>query len=316
METWKADSKGRLDVFLAAQAGISRMQSGKLVREGSVKVNGRLVKKSAHMVLEGDDVEASLEGLKVTETHLLSDDLSLAVLYEDDACMVLNKPAGISVHPAIGIPRSTSTVLHGIAHLFGERKIPFAASHVLVHRLDKDTTGCLLVAKTGEAHRMLQEQFAQRSVKKSYLAIVAGIPHPAHATIDASIGRSAADRTKMSVLGSTKSREARTSYRTLATSDDAALLLCDLHTGRTHQIRVHLQAIHHPILGDTAYTNAASERLTEQCGIEHLGLHAYRLSFTSPADSQEHTVHAPPPSSFLSSLKHAGIAWEAGTIDA
>lgn len=307
METWTAEAKTRLDVFLAAQANVSRMQAGKLVRARSVKVNGRLTIKPAHMVEVGDTVEASVEGAPVSETHLQSADLSFSILYEDDACLVLNKPAGLSVHPAMGIPRTTSTVLHGIAHLFAERKLPFDAAHVLVHRLDKDTTGCLLIAKTAEAHRLLQEQFATRSVQKFYLALVAGIPHPAAAVIDAAIGRSTMDRTKMSVLGGAKTREAKTTYRTLAAGEGAALLQCELHTGRTHQIRVHMRAIGHPILGDPAYSTTTSDVLSEKKNISSVCLHAWKLSFVSPADTKEHAITAPLPSSLLSAMDVVGI---------
>lgn len=301
----------RLDVFLTNEkAAISRVKAAEMIRAGSVLVNGRIARKPALVLIAGDVVSLSDSGELVTETRLRSSDLSLQVLYEDDACFVLGKPAGISVHPGAGIPKEADTILHGIAHLFAERRLPFSSASVLVHRLDKETTGCLLVAKTAAAHKALQEQFAERSVKKIYLALVAGVPSPAEAVIDAAIGRSTGDRTKMTVFGSSKTREARTTYSTLDASNEAALLACELHTGRTHQLRVHLHAIQHPILGDVSYNNMKSEKLAEKLGITSLCLHAWKLTFTSPADGKTRTVEAPVPSPFREALDHAGVPWK------
>lgn len=300
----------RLDVFLTNEkAVISRVKAAEVIRGGMVLVNGRIARKPALVLTPGDVVSMSDTGEPVTETRLHSSDLSLEVLHEDDACFVLNKPAGISVHPGAGIPKDADTILHGIAHLFAQKKLPFSSAAVLVHRLDKDTTGCLLIAKTPAAHKALQEQFAERSVKKIYLALVAGVPSPAQAVIDASIGRSTGDRTKMTVFGSSKTREARTTYATLASSADAALLSCELHTGRTHQLRVHLHAIQHPILGDASYNNMKSEKMAEQLGIASLCLHAWKLTFRSPADGKARTIEAPPSQSFRDALERAGVAW-------
>jgi 23S rRNA pseudouridine1911/1915/1917 synthase len=298
----------RLDIALTnAGAAISRIKARDMVKAGLVLVNGRIARKAAAIVEPEDIIETSVTGEQVTETRLDASDLKLEVIYEDDLCMVLNKPAGIPVHPGAGIPRDAATILHGIAHLFKERGIPFSSAAVLVHRLDKDTTGCLLVAKTPEAHKKLQSQFEHRTVRKFYLALVAGIPQPPAATIDASIGRSTADRTKMTIMGSGKTREARTTYRTLATGNGAALLSCELHTGRTHQIRVHLHGIGHPIIGDPSYHSIASEKLSRESGTDFLCLHAWKLTFVSPADDAEHEVSAPPPQIMKEALKRSGI---------
>jgi 23S rRNA pseudouridine1911/1915/1917 synthase len=229
------------------------------------------------------------------------------VLYEDDACLVILKPAGIPVHPGVGIPRDAPTILHGLVHLFKERKIPFSSSTVLVHRLDKDTTGCLLVAKTPAAHKALQQQFADRTVTKTYLGIVAGVPERKDAVIDASIGRSSSDRTKMTVFGSARTREAKTTYRTVDASDKSAVLACDLHTGRTHQIRVHLSAIGHPLLGDASYTSSLSEDLSHEYDIKTICLHAWQLTFHSPATDKKVTVHSPAPKAFARAAKDLGL---------
>lgn len=310
MPSWTVDRNVRLDRFLAEVAGISRVQARDTIEAGCVLVNGRLARKAALIVETGETVESTANGAPATETRVAHMDIPLPVLYEDDACFVLDKPAGIPVHPGAGIPKDAPTVLHGIAKMFADRGIPFAASHVLVHRLDKDTTGCLLVAKTPDAHRTLQMQFETRSVKKAYLALVAGRPTPASAVIDAPIGRSTADRTKMTILGSAAAREAKTTYRTLAAGKDATLVACDLHTGRTHQLRVHLAGIGHPILGDPAYASGQSETLSKALGIDAVCLHAWRLAFESPATKEVHTIESPPSRTLEKALEAAGIAWE------
>lgn len=309
MTSWIVDRNVRLDRFLAEVAGVSRVHAREQIEAGCVLVNGRLARKAALIVETGETVESTSDGTHATETRVTPMDIPLPVLYEDDACFVIDKPAGIPVHPGAGIPPDAQTVLHGLAKLFADRKIPFAAAHVLVHRLDKDTTGCLLVAKTPDAHRTLQIQFEMRTVKKTYLALVYGRPHPASAVIDAPIGRSTSDRTKMTILGSAAAREARTTYRTLGVGKEAAFVACDLHTGRTHQLRVHLAGIGHPILGDPAYCSSQSKRLTEGLGIDAVCLHAWRLSFQSPATLEVVHAESPPSMTIERALEAAGVEW-------
>jgi len=308
MHSWTATATVRLDVFIfEKEATVSRVKARDVIKDGLVMVNGRVARKAAMMLSEGDKVEMSDSGEPVTETRITAMDLDLPVLYEDKACLVLNKPAGIPVHPGAGIPKDAPTILHGIAHLFAERKIPFTSASVLVHRIDKDTTGCLLVAKTAAHHKALQAQFEERSVKKFYLALVAGAPNPHSAVIDASIGRSPGDRTRMTILGSSKTREARTTYRTLSASSHAALLSCELHTGRTHQIRVHLHGIGHPILGDASYQSPTSQRLAQENDIDSLALHAWKITFHSPADEKDHEVTANPPPFMTGAIERLGL---------
>ncbi len=306
---YTATDAGRLDMFLAAQSGMSRSQAADCIRRGCVTVNGRLLYKPAQLTEPGMLVAVDPEGLPVSETHVEKVNLHLEILYEDETCLVISKPAGTAVHPAPGLPRTEHTVLHGAAWLFAERGIPFDASHVLVHRLDKDTTGALLLAKSPRAHKELQAQFQERTVQKFYLALVAGVPSPATALIDAAVGRSTSNRTKMSVLGASGTREARTTYRTLAVQGPVALLSCELHTGRTHQIRVHLHAIGHPILGDTTYSSAQSERLNEEFGVKRICLHAWRLKFVSVQTGKEVLVSVDPPAVFQESLRSCEISW-------
>lgn len=311
MHNFSPPSPCRLDIALTNEGVvISRIKARDVVKGGMVMVNGRIARKSAQIIEPEDVISVSSTGEPVTETRLEAMDLQLDVIYEDDACMVLNKPAGIPVHPGAGIPRDAATILHGVAFLFQERSIPFSSASVLVHRLDKETTGCLLVAKTPEAHKALQAQFEHRTVRKFYLALVSGIPQPPSAVIDASIGRSTSDRTKMTIMGSSKAREARTTYRTLSTHDGIALLSCELHTGRTHQIRVHLSGIGHPILGDASYQSIASQKVSLKNGVDFLCLHAWKVTFTSPADGKEHEVSAPPSQRMQEACERTGIQFE------
>lgn len=298
------NQRARLDRVLAEQqVTVSRVKAGALIRRGCVLLNGRIIRKPAHLVQPGDSVSMNDSEEQETESHIAPADLKLTVLYEDKSCLVLDKPAGIAVHPAPGLSKDEPTILHGIAFLFKKMKIPFSASSILAHRLDRETTGCLLIAKSPQAHTALQKQFKDRTIQKTYLAVVAGVPAQSEAHIDAPIGRSVSNRTKMSVLGSTAARSAQTTYHVLAASAEAALLACDLHTGRTHQIRVHLSAIGHPILGDETYTSPESEALSQKRKIHSLSLHAWKLSFHSPVKKVAQSITAPLPATLQNSLK-------------
>lgn len=306
-------SPARLDAFLAENCSdCSRGQLQKCIKAGDVQVNGTVQKKPSHQ-LQPDDVVAMADSALANQQsnddniHIEAADLLLEVLYEDEACMVVNKPAGYAVHPGDGMSVDEKTILHGIAYLLEERAAPFVPGSTLVHRLDKDTTGCILVAKTVQAHAELQHQFKDRTVEKVYLALVAGVPKPATAMIDSPIGRNLTDRTRMSVLKTSVSRDAQTTYRTLASHSGASLLECDLHTGRTHQVRVHLHSIGHPILGDTTYTSSESNTLTKDFAVRSLCLHAYKLDFTSPASGERITVQSKLPDTFISALEAAGM---------
>ncbi len=313
MSDWIVSFPDRLDAFLASGGRtLSRVKAQTAIEEGRVRVNDEVVKKQAFRLQEGDKVslvddagrKPAPEDENVTITPV---DLHLTILYEDDQCFVINKPAGIAVHPGAGMAPGEATILSGIAHLYKKKQLPFSAASVLVHRLDKETTGCLLVAKNPAAHLFLQKQFETRSVRKTYLAIVVGVPELSEAMVDAPIGRSVGNRTKMSVRASLTSREAQTSYRVLEASKNFALLECDLHTGRTHQIRVHLHSIGHPVLGDGAYVTAQSERFAQEYDVHSLCLHAWNLAFVSPKDQREHEVKAPLPEAFERAMERVGI---------
>jgi 23S rRNA pseudouridine1911/1915/1917 synthase len=309
MPSWIVSSPDRLDAFLASEGAFaSRSQAQKAIETGLVRVNDEVVTKPSQRIQEGDKVEVTGE-LALPESDIAAVDLHLSILYEDATCLVINKPTGYAVHPGAGMFPGEKTILHGVAHLFAERSLPFSASAVLVHRLDKDTTGCLLIAKSPADHVALQKQFEERSVDKRYLAIVAGVPSVTKAMVDSPIGRSTTDRTRMAVHAAGAPREAKTTYEVLAKGDRCSLLLCELHTGRTHQIRVHLHALGHPVLGDGTYGSELADRLRDEKTIKGLCLHAWKLAFASPADNKEHKVIAPLPQDFLENLERCGIEW-------
>lgn len=302
----------RLDAFLAGKSDIrSRSEAKRMIDAGLVKVNGKVTTKASMEVSGADEIQYT----PPPSPAIPNDDASitLTILYEDDACLVINKPAGLIVHPGNGMQPGTLTLLDALRPLFHERLLPFSESSVLVHRLDKDTTGCLLIAKTPEAHMALQKQFELRTTKKKYLTLVAGVPKKPTATIDIPVGRDVSARTKMSVHRSSGTRSAQTTYRTVSTAEGAALLECDLHTGRTHQIRVHLQAIGHPVLGDDTYGDVASKALSKKLGIRTILLHAWTLSFLSPASQKEVSVRAPLPTHFSDFLRSIGAPFTEST---
>ncbi len=304
---WIVPSPVRLDLFLASKAGVkSRASAQKAIKRKRVCVNGKTVSKPSLRLSGGDRVSLIEEKRAVDALSEEHGNLRLGVLYEDDACMVIDKPRGIAVHPGSGMKEGEETILGSLRSLFSLHSLPFSAPEVLAHRLDKDTTGCLLVAKTPQAHLVLQRQFHDRKVEKRYLALVSGVPSPRAAIIDASIGRHTGDRTKMSVLQATKSRSARTTYRTVASGGGIALLTLDLHTGRTHQIRVHLKSIGHPVLGDRKYGNKDSSALGERLDIRFLCLHAWKLAFVSPTGKNVH-VTSPLPGEFARVLTTLGM---------
>ena len=306
---WTVETPQRLDAFLAEQneeMGRSKLQ--KIIKDGSVRVNGRTMRKASHALKDGDSVVLSESAMTTVEDipEIEPIDLDLTILYEDEHCLVINKPSGYAVHPSSSMEDDTKTILHGIAFLFEQQSIPFSADGVLVHRIDKDTTGCLLIAKNKDAHAMLQKQFESRTVSKMYIALVAGVPDPPDAKIDAPIGRNLTDRTKMSVLRTSVSREAQTTYTTLDATNQSAFLVCELHTGRTHQIRVHLASIGYPILGDTTYASPTSEKLSRELSITNICLHSWKLEFTS-LDGSDVKVEASIPDSLSTAFASTGL---------
>jgi len=283
----------RLDKALkAALPDMSRAQLQRLIKEELVLVNGRVAKSS--LKLEGDEqVVVTLP--PPVETGLVPWDTPLDIRYEDDDILVINKPAGMVVHPSAGHEQFTlvNAVLAycPILPVIGSEKRPG-----IVHRLDKDTTGLIVVAKNEIALRMMQAQFKKRTIGKIYLALAVGHLQPPNALIDAPIGRDPRNRKRMNVIppGSSASlhaRSAQTRYKTLVAFDEYTLVECTLLTGRTHQIRVHLAYAGFPIAGDTIYGYRK-----RQLGLKRHFLHATEITFKRPSDQQEMTIRAELPS--------------------
>lgn len=288
--TWEAAEKPRLDVYLvSALPQLSRARVQALIKEGAVLVNGRAVKPSVSLNV-GDHITGAIPEDRPAEAQ--PEDLPLTVLYEDAHLAVLNKASGMVCHPAEG--NETGTLVNALLHRFGPlSSIGGVARPGIVHRLDKETSGCIVVARDDETHRSLTEQFAARSTDKFYLAVVQGTPQPASGSIQTHLGRNPHDRQKMAVLPAPAGKFAHTDYRTLCSLGMSTLVECHLHTGRTHQIRVHLKHLGHPLLGDATYG-----RPSRQQDVPRVMLHAWKLSFTHPATQVRQDFCAPIPSEF------------------
>jgi 23S rRNA pseudouridine1911/1915/1917 synthase len=289
------DAGLRLDQFLADHLG-SRARAARLIIAGLVEVDGRSVQKR-HAVSTGERVVVTKETilpLPESDPARQGTTAAMNILFEDDALIVVDKPAGIVVHPARG--HESGTLAQALADRAAGGEDPYRAG--IVHRLDRDTSGLLVVAKSDAVHRRLKELLAARELSRQYLALVDGIP-PAHSgTIDAPIGRDRRDRVLHSIDTDTP-REARTHFELLEALRHEALLRVTLETGRTHQIRVHMQAIGHPVLGDLAYGGPS------RFGLERQFLHAERLAFPHPVTGEEIEVSSPLPEDLATALELA-----------
>lgn len=276
----------RLDRYLArALPQFSRSRLQALIRAGEVRLRGERAR-PRELVRTGDVV--SLIEPVVQEIEDKAEEIPLEILFEDSDLLVLNKPAGLVVHPGAGNQAHTlvNALLHHCTSLSG---IGGKQRPGIVHRLDKETSGCLVVAKNDSTHQSLARQFAEREVKKIYLALVAGTPKRPRETIDAAIGRHPVQRKKMAV-DLRRGRAARTEYRVRQSGGGMSLVECALHSGRTHQIRVHLHHLGHPVIGDALYgKKGAAPRMM---------LHAWKLGFTHPRTGDRLFIEAPIPSDF------------------
>jgi len=288
----------RLDRFLAAHLdGWTRSAVRRLIEAGRVLVDGEAAGKAGREIDGGEIVEIDFPAPEAAGPE--PEDIPLVVLHEDDAVLVLDKPAGLVVHPGPG--HRHGTLVHG---LLG-RGTPLSSIGApdrpgIVHRLDQDTSGVLVVAKTDAAHRHLAEAFAERRVTKTYAALVWGRPDPPEGSIERSIGRDPRDRKRMAA-GAPRGRRARTRYRTLETPPGFAWLEIGLDTGRTHQIRVHLQSIGHPVVGDPTYGGAMWRGVQDPVRRKALrsfprqALHALRLEFDHPVGGARVRFESPVP---------------------
>jgi 23S rRNA pseudouridine1911/1915/1917 synthase len=272
----------RIDRVVALVAGCSRTEAAALIAAGDVRVGGRIVTKPSSRVVEGDELE--LARLPEATDHSVVADVGVGfvVVYEDDDVIVVDKPSGLVVHPGAG--NREGTLVHGLVARYpdlaavGEPQRPG-----IVHRLDKDTSGLLVVARTEVARAALVAALGARELDRRYLALVWGMPEAPQGLIDAPIGRSNREKTRMAVAAG--GREARTRYEVVTTYVEPAslsLLRCRLETGRTHQIRVHLAAIGHPVVGDARYGG----RHQPLADVPRFFLHAEHLGFTHPTTGE------------------------------
>ena len=283
----------RLDQFLAAaHPEISRSRWKQLIEAGRVALNGAPVLKANAALAPGDELRCTLPDPE--PVGLVPTDIPLAILYEDSDLIVLDKPAGLVVHPAPGHAADTlvNALLHHCADLQG---IGGELRPGIVHRLDKDTSGVLVVAKNEQAHAALVAQFSSHSIRKEYLALVWGAPKKPSGTVELPIGRHPVHRQKMAVTE--KGRSAVTHYEVLAAGPLASLLRVRIETGRTHQIRVHLAHLGHPVVGDTTY-GRARHGLPAELQIPRQMLHAQVLELVHPRTGRPLVCTAPPPPDF------------------
>lgn len=283
----------RLDAFLSADGALTRSQAARLIAEGRVRVNGKPAAKSARLS-GGETVTVDVPQLR--ETALPPQDIPLDVVYEDDDVIVVNKPTGLVVHPAPGHPDGTlvNALLHhcgdSLSGIGGEKRPG------IVHRIDRDTSGLIIAAKNDAAHLALSAQLKDHSLSRTYECLVTGNMKQDSGTVDAPIGRSSADRKKMAVVPT--GRRAVTHWEVVARYPGVTHLRCRLETGRTHQIRVHMAYIGHPILGDTVYgAKKPAPGLTGQC------LHATGLRFVHPRTGEPVELHCPLPPEFTAMLQ-------------
>jgi 23S rRNA pseudouridine1911/1915/1917 synthase len=280
------DARRRLDVVVAEKCPrLSRSRVQSLIGSGHIKLNGQQVK-PRHIVHAGD--LATIEEPEVVPTDLRPEAIPLEFLFEDEFLAVINKPAGLVVHPGAG--RNDGTLVNALLHhctalsgIGGELRPG------IVHRLDKETSGCLVIAKNDEVHHRLSRQFASRTVAKVYLAVCSGVFRQKTGDIREPIGRHPVHRKKMAVTD--KGRAAHTQFEVVKEIGNSSVVLCRLLTGRTHQIRVHLQHLGHPILGDAVYNSRATAG--------RLMLHAWRLGFQHPITKNWVEFRAQVPQEFL-----------------
>ncbi|MGI8889630.1 MAG: RluA family pseudouridine synthase [Chthoniobacterales bacterium] len=283
----------RLDRYLAlALPQFSRSRLQDLIRSGEIRLRGETAR-PREIVRVGDIVRVTEP--PVQEIDDQPEEIPLEILFEDSDLLVLNKPPGLVVHPGAG--NQTHTLVNALLHHcttlsgIGGKQRPG-----IVHRLDKETSGCLVVAKNDATHQSLARQFAEREVKKIYLALVAGTLKRPRGTIEAAIARHAVQRKKMAV-DSRRGRPARTDYRVLQSGRGVSLVECALHSGRTHQIRVHLHHLGHPVIGDSLYGKKGHA--------PRQMLHAWKLGFTHPATNERLFLDAPIPRDFQQASEEA-----------
>jgi len=273
----------RLDRALAdAIPTLSRERLKALINSGALEREGSAVRDPSARVKGGETFQLAIP--EPEPAHNAPQDIPLTIIFEDEHLLVIDKPAGLVVHPAAG--NREGTLVNALLHHCAGRLsgIGGVARPGIVHRIDKDTSGLLVVAKTDVAHEGLARQFAAHSIDRRYLALVSGNPPKVEGTVDAPLARSAHDRKKIAIVEGSRGKRAVTHWKRIKPLRDAALLECRLETGRTHQVRVHMASIGHPLLGDPVYGRGKSvhRKLLNQLDFHRQALHAAGLGFTHP----------------------------------
>ena len=288
------ESGERIDALLS-RFSLSRSAAQRLLEQGSVLCGGKSVKKN-YKVVCGDEIQWEVP--EVEESELLPQNIPLDIVYEDEDVIVVNKPKGMVVHPAPG--HSDGTLVNALLYHCGDSLSGIGGEKRpgIVHRLDMDTSGLIIAAKNDQAHLSLTAQLADRSLSRVYEAVVLGRLKEDRGTVDAPIGRCPSDRKRMAVVGD--GRSARTDWEVLGRYGRYTHVRCILHTGRTHQIRVHMAYIHHPLLGDSVYGGPTDKGMATQC------LHARYLKFVHPRTGESIELSSPLPDYFTTVLSKLG----------
>ena len=293
IKNFTVNEKGkRLDIFLLSSLfDFSRSHIKKIIDDGNVKVNGKQISKAGTILKEGDVVEVDVQQPKEISTK--AENIPLDIIYEDDDILVVNKPQGLVVHPCVSTKDGTlvNALLFHIKNLSG---INGELRPGIVHRLDKDTSGLLVVAKNDFSHRNLAEQIKEKSARREYLAVLEGNLPDNCGKVETYLKRDNKDRKKISVQS--EGRLAITKYEVVKRYEKCCLVHFSLQTGRTHQIRVHAKFLHHPIIGDKLYGH-------EEKGLNGQLLHAFRLTFVHPRTQKSMTFECQPPNYFQDYLK-------------
>lgn len=303
--TVEEESERRLDAYLADKTDFSRSYIQKLIKEGRVSVNGNLIQKVKVPVSFRDEI--CIDVPETQELSILPENIPLDILYEDADVLVVNKPKDMVVHPSAG--HTSHTLVNGLlAYCKGNLSgINGVLRPGIVHRIDKDTTGALIVCKNDKAHQSLAEQLQVHSITRKYNAIVYHNFQEEEGVVDAPIGRHPIDRKKMAVVSAEKGRRAVTHYRVLDhLNNEFNSIECQLETGRTHQIRVHMAHIHHPLLGDEVYGPKSLSKKATALHTKFLqgqALHARIIGFQHPTTNQYIEVESPLPQYFVELLK-------------
>jgi len=286
----------RLDRALAAAVPtLSRERLKTLIRSGAVETRGEPVRDPAIKVKGNEKLRVAVPEPK--PAHNEPQDIPLTILFEDEHLLVVDKPAGLVVHPAAG--NFDGTLVNALLHYCAGALsgIGGVVRPGIVHRIDKDTSGLLVVAKTDVAHEGLAKQFAAHSIDRRYLAVVNGVPKAAAGKVDAPLARSATNRKKIAIVEGSRGKRAVTHWKRLEVLRDAALVECRLETGRTHQVRVHMASIGHPLVGDPIYSRSGKThgKLLKELGFLRQALHAAELGFTHPVTKHKLSFSSPMP---------------------